>query len=172
MKPLRLAGSNGDAVRAFIQELEGIAWFSSVGKPLPASETIQRVDFHFAEATRSDHWQPWRPSILDAEKQLYDLIIEKQLLADQMAIQEAVHLGESAIDFYNALDDQYADYYEETMSFPHEVVPDLTRLVRGAAYELLVEQPGFFTAIFPFFRDGFMPLGWEGRWPEGTLLLW
>lgn len=172
MKPLKLAGGNGDAVNAFIQELEGIAWFSSVGKPLPESDTIRRVDFAFMAANSPDRWKPWQPSILDAEARIYDRVLEMGLLGEQMAIQDAVHIGDSAVEFYNGLDDRYAEYYDETFSYPHEIVPDVTRLIRGAAYELLVGRPGFFTAIFPFLRDGFLPLGWTGRWPDGTLLLW
>lgn len=172
MNPLRLAGSNGDAVKAFVQELEGIAWFSSVGKPLPPSDAIRRVDFAFVAANHPEPWKPWQPSLSDAESRIYGLLPEMTLLGDQMALQEAVHIGESAVDFYNALDDQHTEFYDETLSYPHEIVPDVTRMIRGAAYELLVGRPGLFTAVFPFFRDGFLPLGWTGRWPEGTLLLW
>ena len=166
-------GPRGTAVEAFLSELASIKWFSSVGSPV-SDPGIERVDFDFVIANHDDPWHPWGPSLPAAERLVWDEIMRQRLLAEQERVQKRVRSGgadfnEFLVDLNRQFDDGYVG---DTYLFPHEFVPDPYRLVRGAAYEVLIGTSGFFQDIFQWFKRGYFPVGWRGTWPDGTLLLW
>lgn len=72
--------------------------------------------------------------------------------------------------------DNYPGYYGDTCSYAHELVDSPDRVLIGAAGEIMVADVDpdltIFRGLMAWFHAGHWPCGWEGRRPEGKLILW
>lgn len=59
------------------------------------------------------------------------------------------------------------DREEDEMEAAHAVKRDLA----WAAVERAIEEPGFFSSLVPWYDRGRWPVGWEGKFPAGHLLV-
>lgn len=58
---------------------------------------------------------------------------------------------------------------EARIEWEREAAGALKRDLAWAACELLVEKPGFFTNLLPWYDRGRWPIGWDGEYPAGRL---
>jgi len=84
--------------------------------------------------------------------------------------------GGAVDDFLVGLTREYPGYYKDTYLYIHDLVVLPDRLVRYAARELLVADIApdlmFFGGLMSWLHRGHWPLGWQGNWPSGRLMLW
>ena len=138
-------------LRNFIEELDKIMWFENVGKPVLSNEVKQVFSWsnaweclqHENRANASFH------NHLDSLHPAWDIAYDKALNAasKSSACQEL----------------------EEGISAADAVAYD----VAAAAVEIATSsEETFFTNLMHWYRLGHWPCGWEGRYPEGKLIVY
>jgi hypothetical protein len=172
-------GPNHAAVVSFITGLDAVPWFSRLGQPTDQDDRLVRVDFDFLARHHAQRYAPWGDSILHAETMTEQVIFEQRRLTEQAEIQRAIsQVGPNRyLDaFYDGLEVKYPGYYGDTCSYAHELVERPDRLLIGAASEIMVADANpnltFFQGLMPWLRAGHWPCGWDGKWPDGKLILW
>lgn len=178
--PFPRFGPNHDAVDSFIRSLDDLPWFTRVGQPTDRDDTLIRVNFDFVAAQHEDPYALWGTALPDAESRIEQVVFAHRRLREFVQVQEVItqrppnrHIDE----FFLALARRYPDYYGDTSSYAGELVEVPTRLVIGAAREIMVADVApdltFFQSLMPWLRMGHCPVGWGGvEWPKGELILW
>lgn len=177
-------GPNHAAVSAFLENLTQIPWLSAVGAA-PDRTDAEFVDFHFLASRFEEPFSAWHDALPAAESAIERLEFQHGRVGHHTAVQQAYakcgFLPTPSVDaLFQRVDPDYGDpttgYYRDTAMFPHELIDFPHRLVRGVALELMVADLDrsltFFQAQFEWFRAGRWPVGWNGAWPEGRVLLW
>ena len=177
-------GPNHAAVADFLESLQQIPWFSTVGMP-PDDAGAEFVDFHFLASHYEEPFAPWQGALPAAERAIEQLEFQHERVGNHTAVQQAyLRCGflpvPSVDEVFLRVDTEFSDpvtgYYRDLALYPHELIDFPHRLVRGIALELMVADldPSltFFQDLLPWFRRGRWPVGWRGAWPEGHILLW
>ncbi len=174
MKPTY--GPNHDAVALFVDELSRIPWCSALGAPTESDDLLVRFGLEDVLALHARPYQLWGDLLLTHEEPIDRLILSSGRLGADDALQPSVRItGETVSDFFVDLAQDYPGYYKDSYSYAYELVDPPVRLVLYAAREVLVADLAdfhFFRDLMPWFKRGHWPIGWQGKWPEGKLILW
>ena len=170
-------GPNTAAVRAFLESLNDVPWFSQVGQPTGWDGELTRVEFDFLAQHHKAPYAPWGAVLVMIESRIERLVFDSQRLGEWGAIRKLVKFPTEWVDnFYLALNERYPGYYGESCLYAHELVNPPIRLLWGAVDEAMVADLDssltFFGSLVPWLRRGHWPCGWQGEWPQGKLILW
>jgi hypothetical protein len=157
----------------FLASLADMPWLLHAGKPRDDAVVVPDV------ATGWDDWSPqmaatWIPRSQALEElaraQIGDAAIDAAFQAVAAAINDPLR---SAIRRYFH---ERPDVNENTASGADRGLwPDLLdtiqRDIAWAAVETLLAQPGFFTHLLTYYREGRWPCSWQGEYPEGRVVL-
>ena len=170
-------GPNTAAVRAFLESVKDIPWFSQVGQPTDRDGELMRVEFDFLAQHHEAPYAPWGAVLARIESCIERLVFDSQRLGEWGAIRELVKFPTRCVDdFYLALNERYPGYYGESCLYAHELANPPIRLLWGAVDEIMVADLdpslAFFGSLVPWLRCGHWPCGWQGEWPQGKLILW
>jgi hypothetical protein len=169
-------GLNHDAVAAFVEELSCIPWCSAIGEPTELDEQLARVSLEDVLALHPDTYQLWGDLLFAHESPVDRLIFSSARLGADDALQSSVRIsGDSVDDFLVRLMQIFPGYYKDSYCYAFELIDPPVRLVRYAAREVLVSDLSdlhFFRDLMPWFKRGHWPIGWQGQWPDGKLILW
>lgn len=158
-------------VRTFLESLNSIRWFTNLGAPVPDDSAVVRVGFEEI-AWQATPYELWGDTLAAQERALDRRIVDATLLSEQLRLQGKVEItGSSVDDFFVGLTDRYPGYYGESALYAHEVIELPVRLIRNAAYEVMLDggagAVGFFGSLMPWFHRGHWPAGMR----DGKLLL-
>ena len=171
-----MSGNNHDAVASFVEELSRIPWYSALGEPTDSDELLVRVSLDDVLALHPHPDQLWGDLLVTHEAPVDRLILSSGRLGADDALQTSVRInGDSVSDFFVSLDQAYPDYYKDSYQYAYELIDLPVRLVRYAAREILISDLAdmhFFRDLMPWFKRGHWPMGWQGQWPDGKLILW
>ena len=169
-------GPNHDAVASFIEELPRIPWCAALGEPTKFDELLARVSLEDVLALHPHPYQLWGDLLVTHEAPLDRLILSSGRLGVDDALQASVRItGDSVDDFFVNLAQAFPNYYKDSYNYAHELIDPPVRLVLYAAREILVSDLAdmhFFRDLMPWFKRGHWPVGWQGQWPDGKLILW
>jgi hypothetical protein len=170
-------GPNTPAVRAFLESIKDVPWFSQVGQPTEPDSKLTRVGFDFLAEHHEAPYASWGTALVGAESRIERLVFDSRRLGEWDAIRKVVKLPTQWLDdFYLGLNEQHPGYYGDSCLYAHELVDPPIRLLWGAVDEIMVAdlQPdlSFFGSLVPWLRRGHWPCGWQGEWPQGKLVLW
>jgi hypothetical protein len=170
-------GPNTPAVRAFLESLNNVPWYSRVGQSTERDAELARVGFDFLAGHHESPYAAWGTALPGAETQIERLVFDHRRTGEWDKIREVVDFPTEWMDeFYLTLDELYPGYYGETCLYAHELVDPPLRLLWGAVDEVMLADldPGlnFFGSLVPWLRHGHWPCGWQGDWPQGRLILW
>lgn len=180
--------SNGIAkAEAFLASLEDVKWLAHVGEPTEEDKNLIRLDVNFVYEHHAnfiirgvgDEYEYWGDLLLEEEKIFERTIFDQGLLGEQAKINSFIDKLniEFDDDFYLSLEEKFEGYYSDTDSYAHELLLPMSikRYLRGAACELLISDFDsslhFYQVLIPWLRRGHWTYGWEGKFPEGSLML-
>ena len=171
-----MSRSNQDAVVSFVEELPRIPWCSALGEPTDSDELLVRVSLDDVLALHPHPYQLWGDLLVAHEAPVDRLILSSGRLGADDALQSSVRIkGDSVSDFFVNLAQAYPDYYKDSYQYAYELIDPPVRLVLYAAREILLSDLAdmhFFRNLMPWFKRGHWPMGWQGQWPDGKLILW
>ena len=170
-------GPNHSAVNSFVEGLSIIPWFTALGEPTAEDSVLVRVGLDDVLEIHPNQDHMWGNVLHDNELPIDRLILDSCRLGADNALQSAVHItGDPVDDFYVGLVQNHPGYYRDSHMYVYELVHLPERLVLYAAREMLVADLApelhFFTDLMPWFGRGHWPLGWQGNWPNGKLIVW
>ncbi|HEU4835047.1 MAG TPA: hypothetical protein VFS90_11550 [Pyrinomonadaceae bacterium] len=173
----QIYGPNQERVEEFLDQLSRIPWFTAVGMPTDHDGQLIRVRLEDVLALHPRPYQLWGNLLLAHEEPVDRLILDSARLGADNALQTSVQIrGDTVDDFFVRLAQDYPGYYKNTHSYAHELIALPTRLVLYAARETLIAdlapELSFFHDLMPWFARGHWPIGWQGNWPDGSLILW
>jgi hypothetical protein len=148
-------GPNTPAVRAFLESLREVPWFSQVGQPTEHDAELTRVAFDFVAQHHAAPYAAWGAALVGAESRIDRLVFDSRRLGEWDAIRKVVEFPRQWVDdFYLALSERYPGYYGETCLYPHELVDPPIRLLWGAVDEIMVADLDptlrFFGSLVPW----------------------
>jgi len=177
-------GPNSQEVLNLREELDSYCWFERIGSLHPNDSELVRVDFSYMVEHDGFRYAPWGSLLATQESQAEKLIFAHARIGAQNAMVadfsiEEIIPSSKVDDLLFDFDETYApdgSYYPGTFTYPHEMIEFPDRLIRGAGLELVVADldPSltFFRDLLPWLQEGFWPVGWQGEWPEGRLMVW
>ena len=157
----------------FLESLAEIPWLLHAGEPREDAVVVPDV------ATGWDDWSPqmaatWIPRSHSLEEHARSRIGDDAITAAFNAVAGAIESPlRSAIRRYFS---ERPDVNENTAcNADAGLWPDLldtiARDVSWAAVEALLTQPGFFTHMLTYYREGRWPCSWQGEYPAGRVVL-
>jgi len=168
-------GLNTRLINELSLRLQSFPWFTRIESAHAEDGRLVRVKLEFLLDQPVD---PWNGAAADAQMRTERQILESSRVSEQHHLQRAFHAPWSAAQADAVLDillDRYRDYYKDTYSYAHELLDFPERTVRCALYECLVDdvtpRVTYFRDLLPWFEQGYWPCGWEGRYPDGRLIL-
>ncbi len=170
-------GPNTPAVRAFLESLSDVPWFSQVEQPTERDAELVRVGLDFLAGHHGSPYADWGNALVSAENRIERLVFDHRRLGEWNKIREVVDFPTELVDeFYLNLEERHPGYYGDTCLYAHELVDPPLHMLWGAVDEVMLADldPGlnFFGSQIPWFRRGHWPCGWQGDWPQGKLILW
>src|SRR5215831_13178432 len=152
-------GPNTAAIRAFLESVKDVPWFSQVGQPTDRDGELMRVEFDFLAQHREAPYAPWGAVLARNESRIERLVFDSERLGEWGAIRTLVTFPDQRVDdFYLALNKQYPRYYGESSLYAHELVDPPIRLLWGAVDEVMVADLDlnltFFGSLVPWLRRG------------------
>lgn len=176
-------GPSTNSVVNLISRLEKIDWFRAVG--IAVNDDVKFVDFHFMANLNHEMYKAWGNCLATHETPVDKIIMENALLGEEEETKKAIDIMNmweisSADKLFYELDVKYGDkengFYKGTYTYPNEFIEVPNRLVRYAALELLISHidpsHNFFQNLITWFEMGHWPIGWDGVWPNGRLIVW
>jgi hypothetical protein len=190
-------GPNSGLVRQFIAEVRTVPWFKHVGRPLPVGAVVHRLtdweefgramkyDLDWPESrSRSSH--PFlEPVDIDECPFIRFLGIIRQLdeantrVAERRGLSKSVALAvEDACAAYRESEPGDQDLPTYIGAVPENLADDWENTVEAhvafTATEIVMShltQTDLLRRMWPWYRSGHWPCGWEGTWPEGCLIV-
>lgn len=154
---------------SLLKEIEKIRWFSNVGLEIEFNSKLHQVK-SWRECESYFVSDDWEEVTLEARNNL------TQFLRD----------GNSrAFSEWNALIEEGQDFLKNAvipviggLDLPVDEKAILMSCVRWDLLSCLMEDaysefkpPVFFANILEIYKSGHFPCGWQGRWPEGNLVI-
>ncbi len=78
-------GPNTPAVRAFVESLDDVPWFSQVGQPTDRDSELIRVGFDFLVLHHEVPYAPWGIALPEAESRIERLVFDSRRLGERDA---------------------------------------------------------------------------------------
>jgi hypothetical protein len=138
-------------VNLFLEELDTIAWFKNVGKPIHSQEVKQLFSWDDAWShLQNENWiNASFHNHIDSMNPIWDIAYDKALQAVSKSI--------------------YCRELEEGISVADAVAYD----VAAATVEIATSSSDtFFTNLMEWYRLGHWPCGWDEHYPEGKLIVY
>jgi len=134
----------------FLEELDIIPWFKTIGEPLHIQEVKQVFSWNDAwEHLQNENWiNASFHHPVDSMNPIWDVAYDR-----------ALEIVSKSINYHEL---------EEGISVADAVAYD----VAAAAVELATGSPDFFTNLIGWYRLGHWPCGWEGEYPKGKLIVY
>jgi hypothetical protein len=135
----------------FLEELDTIPWLKNVGKSLHTHKVKQLFSWNDAwENLQNENWiNASFHNHVDSMNPVWDIAYDKALLAVSKSIN--------------------CHKIEEGISVADAVAYD----VAAAAVEIATQSADtFFLNLMEWYRLGHWPCGWEGKYPEGKLIVY
>jgi hypothetical protein len=151
-----------------------VRWFHAVGRGPSSLEVTPPLVWvsSWADALKADEQSGWEDATLEAQNQL-TLWLHLNARADYQSWNErALRLK---ADLLPRLSLAWAPH-EARLAWPPSFKSSLEWNILGAAMENEYLETGhqalFFLELLRIYEAGHVPCGWEGRWPDGRLLVY
>lgn len=150
-----------------IDDLEKAAWFSCVGVK---DTNAARVLVSWEEAIKSCDSVEWENLCLEAANQYRERLIERSKERFQKWNDIAREIRPTAIALVRRKTIQVIQANSLPKVFLDTVDWDIAHLLMEAEYAD-VYPPGFYASQAYWYVKGHFPCGWEGKFPEGRLII-
>ncbi len=154
--------------------LADVRWFHAAGRGPSSLEVTPSVVWlsSWAEALRADEQPEWEDATLEAQNQLTMWLHLNARTDYQSWNERAIRLK---ADLLPRLSLAWAPH-EARQAWPRSFKSSLEWNILGAAMENEYLETGhpahFFLELLTIYEAGHIPCGWEGRWPDGRLLVY
>jgi hypothetical protein len=153
---------------ATLDKLRGVEWFSAVGKEVKGSF----VNVHsWAEAVEWCGSDDWRDLQLEAANRYCEQLAKRSLERFRRWNVVALEVREVVIPFVENKTGAVIHANSLPKTFENSVRWDMIHLCMEAEFAD-VYPPGFFASQAYWYAEGHFPCGWEGKFPDGRLVLY
>ena len=152
---------------ATLEQLEKANWFSRVGT---TDTTAAIVLSSWKEATDHCGSNDWQNLCLEAANQLRERILERSKERFLKWNEIAIEVKKIAEPFVRRKIEPVVRQYNLPLVFEHSVQWDIIHVCMEAEYAD-VFPPAYYASQAYWYTKGHFPCGWEGKFPEGKLII-
>jgi hypothetical protein len=180
-------GPNHAAVADLLLAHRSTSPYRHLGEPTSRDASLTRVGFSFLVDHRHNPEHPWEGNLATAEGLILQAVRESERWAIESLIQSAVFRPQPPLppdcfldELLISLDETHGTqdgFCIGTNLFPHELFYDFSlRILAGASMETaltdVLPDRTLFRSLHHWLLKGHLPYGWQGVWPNGSLVLW
>ena len=158
----------GDKLTRFLNELEGIAWFSRCGVP-SEKYRMERSLYRACDGWGQRYIEVWDPQIYALEELEDQLVAEEENDVDEVFELVSAAIGDRVWNAFWEFIKRCG--LEEETGVIFELFDNVKRDAAWAGVEYLWGRPGFFTGLLGIYREGYFPCAWEGDYPSGRAVV-
>jgi hypothetical protein len=161
---------------AFATELKSIDWLSRCGSKSAQSLACNLPVVYAADRVEAESLclsQEWEDETLEASNRLTEFLDQN----DRASYQRWNAIVEDAKKCAVApLGSSIWTPRIRALGFNQDLIHSLNWDITGAAvehaYSFVPGRPTFFLDLLGIYKSGWLPCGWRGSWPEGSLVIW
>ena len=157
-----------ERLREFLRPLPAVPWLSRAGDSFPDGVVVTSI---------TEGWDDWNDEMMAVWRSRSEELESTALQAigdqgiDEVFAEAANVTGppiEMALRWY--LDHRQTISDSDRGLWP-DVLETMKRDVAWAAIENVLGRVGFFTSLMAYYRNGRWPCSWEGKYPEGRIVV-
>jgi hypothetical protein len=158
----------------FAVGLEAIPWFVAVGQPPQVVAAVATVAANGQPDAMTHYSDPmWSDTTLEARNRLTSFL--HQWHRDQYGRWNEVTTAAKSrvvMPLAERVWRPFADQRALGKKFVGSVSWNVLAAIMEHEFEDRVGRPTFFLHLLDVYRAGHCPCGWDGEWPDGSLVVW
>jgi hypothetical protein len=166
-----LGGGGAELDEAFATELGLIPWFTAVGQPLPAGLPFDPLPVRvWAQDVGGS--QPWDEVLLEASNRLTRFLSDRYRARYRQWNMVTFAVRDRVDSLRDTIWQPFAARRGLGPPFADWVAWDVVHAAMEHEYRDCAGRPIFSLDLLRVYRAGHVPCGWQGKWPNGRLVVW